>query len=761
MIKNIFLIIALLFAVNSYAEKVNKIVIEGLQRVEESTIYSYLGFAKEDMVSSQKIDDATKKLFQTGLFEDIKISSQNGVVHIKVVENPMIHTLSLEGNKRVKTDDIIKELTQTSRSILNKSKVQIDVETIKRLYQRNSRYAAKVDTKIIKLPHNRVNLIYEINEGPKTLISKIYFIGNNNVSGGKLKDVILTREDKWFRFLTDSPKFDPEKVKFDRELLVDFYTSRGFADIEIEDPVIDLSTESNSFVVTFIIKEGEIYNFRNITVDNKLKNIETKEVESLIGIKPKKRYNSQLIRQDVEVINNLLANKGYPFSTAEVSLDKHPEARLVDVKYVIDEGPKFYINQINIKGNLRTVDKVIRREFKIAEGDPYHAKQIQKAEKRLKDLDFFDPVTVRPSHSEKADDRVDVDVEVKEKSTGSLNFAAGVSSIQGPIGKIGYQERNLAGRGYEIDTYLMKARRDTDFKASFTNPYFYDYDLAVGIDVERVLHDKSKKLDRNYSQQTNMIAGRASYEIIENLRYGTFYRYKVDEYKDIEQTSSLLLREDNAKKIISSIGHSLSWDSLDSKQYPTKGLLVKFVQDLAGIFKGSQFFRNEFKASFYKPVIRQDVVLLLQFGAGHIQSLGHSKIPISERFYMGGDDVRAFRTNGIGPRDSTTGEAVGGNTFYNARAQLSVPLGLPKELDIRGLIFADAGGLFGVDYKNYSDPAYIKSVIFNSKNPRAAIGTGIAWHSPIGLIGITVAKPISKQSFDKEKILRFSIMSEF
>lgn len=751
---------------SSFADKIRKIVINGISRIEDNVVTDNTLFKVGDDINQSMLDKTIKRLYDTGLFQDIKIysgtssSADAGIVYITVVESPLIKAVAIEGNKRIKREDIEPDLLQVSRSVLNKVKVQQDLETIKKLYQKQSRYHAKVEAKVIYLPQNRVNLVYEIDEGPKTLIGNINFVGNNEFSAMKLKDVLLTKEDRWYRFLSGASKFDYDKIKYDRENLVNFYMSRGFADIQLEQPVVEYSSTRGLFDITFVINEGQVYRYGKTSVENANKKIDTKEVEKLISIKNGDQFNMEDVSQVVQTINGFVSDKGYPFNYTDYKIEKNYSDKIVDIVFSIDDGPKLYVDQIDIHGNVRTVDKVIRREFKISEGDPYRNRDVQRAEKRIKDLDYFEEVKIIPTPSAKSEDKVTIDVEVKEKSTGQFNISTGISTTQGILGKFGYNDHNLAGRGLEVDLSMMKSKRDVDFKTSITDPYFMDYDLSLGIELEKFIYDKSVNQDRNYSQYTKGGALSFGYEIIDKLGYKGFYSYKEDNIKDIATNSSILLTEQAGKKTISSIGHSLTWDGLDSNKFPTKGMMIRVGQEISGIFKGVKFLRNEMKVAYYRPVYKKDVVLLLQASAGRVQSINNDRIPISERFFVNGDDMRGFRSGGIGPRDKTTGEAVGANNFYLLRTQLSMPIGLPKEVDVRGMIFGDMGSAFGIDSKNYVSSSSIKSLINDSRSLRGSVGAGIIWNSPIGVVGLSISKPMKKRDFDKEKLLRFSIMSE-
>ncbi|MBN8827587.1 MAG: outer membrane protein assembly factor BamA [Sphingobacteriia bacterium] len=751
----------LLISLNSlaFAEIISKVEILGNKRIDNETVKMHINIKEGDNVSQLHIDDALKKLYATGLFKDIKIEHEKGKLKVLLKENPMIYTVALEGNKRVKTEDIIPELSLTQRSILNKNKVQSDVSTIQRIYQKNGRYAVSVSPKIIELPQNRVNLVYEINEGPKTLIGKVVFLGNQNVSAGKLKDIINSKEAKWFRYLSKSPNFDIDKLSYDKELITRFYLSRGYADVTVKEPVVELDTDKNYFVLTFVINEGKVYKFGDIALESEIKNVNLDDLKKLIKTKENATFDNTKIEDTVKSINEYMGDKGYAF--IDVDPEANKEEDRVSLKYNIKKAPKYYVNKINIKGNIRTYDKVIRREFKVSEGDAYKVSEINNADKRLRDLDYFETVNIDVEPSTEFEDKIDINVDVKEKSTGFMNLAVGYSDGAGPIAKIAFRESNFAGRGQDVSLSVQKAKRTTEFSANFVEPYFMDNDFSLGLDFENVYFDKTRDshADRAFSRKSYGFGTAIGYDLTDNLKHSVFYKIRKDRITDLSEEASILLKEQAGTNVLSLIGHSFNYSTLDSKQYPTKGLNVVLTQEFAGVGGDSSFLRHEIRSSYYVPVYKEDVVLSFHGNSGIVNTVNSKKIMLAERFFINGNDLRGFRDYGVGPRDKRTLEALGGNFYYTGRVQLSVPLGLPKELDMKGLFFTDFGSLKGLDYKNYTN--ITKSGVYDRGNIRASYGTGVAWDSPVGMIGFSYAVPFKKAPFDKEKKFRINIMSEF
>ncbi|MBN9542573.1 MAG: outer membrane protein assembly factor BamA [Alphaproteobacteria bacterium] len=755
MIKRTIILLSLLStSANCYAS----VIVKGNKRVDADTILVHGGINvanRNAKLDESQIDIAIKKLYETGLFKKISASNSANDTIINVEENPMIHTLVIEGNRRIKNEEILPELILSERSIYNILKVQKDVETIQRLYQKTSRYAVKVHPKIIELPGNKVNLVYEITEGGRTLIGNIHFVGNSVVSNGKLKDVINSKEDALFRFFSTGPSFDIDKVNYDKELITRFYQSRGYADVEIKTPVVELDSNQNCFDVTFIINEGKQYKFGDISIESEIEAVNAENLKKFAKVRKGSTFDNTEIEDITQKITDYLGDQGFAFVDVEPEMDKTEDT--INIKLIIRNAPKYYVNKINIKGNLRTYDKVIRREMKVTEGDAFKASEITAAEQKIKDLDFFETVEVDIKPLERSEDKVDIDVEVKEKSTGSMNFAVGISDLQGAVAKIVYSESNFTGRGQKIRLSATKTKRDTDFELNFTEPYFLDYDLSTGFDADNLFKDKSK--ERSFTSHTRSFSLRAGYDLTDHLSHALYYKIRKEKIGDLDNNASILLREQQGDNTLSVIGHGFNFNTLDSKVYPTKGLNISLSQDLAGLGGSTAFMRHEFKSSAYVPVYKEDVVLQLTASAGQVNSIRDKKILATERYFLGGDTVRGFKDYGFGPRDKTTGEALGGNAFYSAKAQLSFPIGLPKELDVKGLVFSDFGSLYKLDYKNYAFGT--RSSVNDTNRLRASFGTGLIWNSPAGAISVSLANPFKKEHFDKERKFRFSILSEF
>ncbi len=726
------------------------IVVEGNERVEESTIRSYITLSDYAPVTRQKIDASLKQLYSTGLFANVEIIPQGSKVVIKVTENPVVGQIAFEGNKRIKREDLAAEISLKERSLYTKERLQNDTNRILDIYHKSGRFSAMVTPKIITLPQNRVNVVFEIDEGEKTTIKKIFFVGNTHFSDQKLASLLNTKEARWYRFFTSNDTYDPDRVDFDKELLRKFYSSRGYADFRVVSAVAELTPEHDAFLLTFTLEEGPKYNFSTIHVESELEKVQVDTVKKRLKTVQGDIFNEEQVDESIDVITTYLGDLGYAFVDIEPEFTRHPEKNTIDIRYLIKEGRKMYINRINVTGNVRTLDKVIRREFRFAEGDPYNAAQIRRSEQRIRNLGFFEKVELTTTRTQ-SPDKVDINVNIQEKSTGEINFGAGYSTTDGALVNAGIRERNLLGKGQDLRFDITRAQKRTDGRISFTEPYFMDKDIAAGFDLFSV--STNRETESSYKSESAGIVTRASYDLTEYLRHSVRYSLKTDDITDVSEDSSFYIKEQEGQNTTSLIGDTFLYDKRNSTINPTKGYYFKLNQDLAGLGGDSKFLRHEVRAGYFLPVLRDDVILQLTANGGYIVGLNNTDVRINERFFLGGDDLRGFKTAGVGPRDSLTSDALGGNSYYLGSVELHFPLGLPEELDFSGVLFTDVGSLWDTDSSG--------SNILDENSPRVSVGTGVSWGSPVGPIRIDIGFPIMKKSYDRTQQIRFSFGTRF
>ncbi len=731
------------------AEQVKKIEIIGAQRIEESTIASYMDLKKGDNLDSAATDRTLKSLFATGLFADVKVSSNNGTVSIDVVENPIISQIVFEGNEEIEDAELLGEIQLRQRQVFTRTKVQSDVNRLYQIYRRQGRFSVSIQPKIIRLDQNRVNLVFEIQEGDITKIESIRFVGNKNYSDSKLRGTISTKESAWYRFISNSDRYDQDRLSFDQELLQNFYLSQGYADFQILSAAAELSNDKDDFYITFTVEEGKRYKVAGTEINSQLKNFDASVLNESITIDADDWYDADKVKSVIEKMTDQLGDLQYAFVDVRPDIRKDRENGLITIVFNINETPRVFVERININGNIRTLDKVIRRETKLVEGDPFNRSKLAKSEQNIKNLDFFDNVTVDVSQGS-APDKTVVDVNVQEKSTGEVSIGAGFSSSDGPLADFQIRERNLLGKGQDLAFSTTIAGTRTEFNTSFTEPYFLNRDISAGVDL---FHSTSDLQDESSYDQKRTGGGlRLGYPLSENWRQTLRYRMENNEITNVDSDASLFIRNQQGKRATSAISQKLAYDTRDSYTFPTNGLSYWFDTELAGLGGDAKYVSAKTGASYYYPLA--DKLILNVLGeTGAVTSYGDSNVEINERYFLGGSTLRGFERSGVGPRDSATGDSLGGNYFYRSSVELSFPLGLPKELGIMGHTFTDVGSLWNLDEGSAG--------IFEENSIRATAGVGVSWQSPFGPIRVDLALPYAKEDFDKEENFRFDFGTRF
>ena len=770
--KNFFLLILSALALNFYPtvllaqdappkDAIEKIIIINNKRVETNTIKSFLGIEVGDEVTNEKIDKALGSIFETGLFADVKIKVDKNNLVVKVVENPIIAEISFEGNKRIEDSLLESEIRLKPRSVYTKTDLQHDVRRVLDIYQKSGRFSASVVPKVIQLDKNRVNLVFEVDEGDRSKIRKISFVGNSNFNDEKLRKAVKTKESRWYRFFSGYDNYDPDRLDFDRELLRRFYVSHGYADFRVLSINAELSPDKQSFIITFTVEEGDKYHFGDLTAESKLRDLKDEQLAELISAKKGDIFDAEKIEETINDMTEFLGNLGYAFVDIEPEYKQDKEKNLVGLNFLVKEGPRVYIDKINVRGNVRTMDKVVRREFRIAEGDPYNADKIKRSQQRINNLGFFKNVDLKNTKST-SKDKVNIDVAVEEQSTGELTFGAGFSTTDGALGDISVSERNLLGKGQflKLNFTLASVRQELDL--SFTEPYFMDKNFATGFDLFNIKQDGgASNSNRTFDNETIGGAIRGSYPITEYIKHSIKYSYRSDDITDIDPDASLFIKKQEGKNTTSLIGHSIMIDSRDNKFRPTEGYYLRFNQDVAGLGGDNKFFRNELRGGYYYPLFNDDWVLKLVAKTGYILGFGGEDVRINDRFFIGGNDIRGFDSDGIGPRDETSKDPLGGNAYLASTVEMTFPLGLPEELGFTGSVFTDMGTLFDVDETDTVNDDGSVSRVLDESSIRASLGAGVSWKSPMGPIRIDFAYPFMDEAFDQTENIRFSFGTRF
>jgi len=736
---------SLLFAQSLGATEIR---VEGAQRIEADTVRSYVPIRAGQKITTQGMDDALKKLFATGLFADVIVRREGSVVVVRVVENPIINRIAFEGNKRVSNEILRDEVKLRPRIVYTRSRVQNDVQRLIDVYRRNGRFAASVEPKVIQLPQNRVDLVFEITEGPITEIRRIGFVGNVKYSDSDLRTIVRTKESAWYRFLSADDTYDPDRLTFDRELLRRFYLSKGYADFRVVSAVAELAPNREGFFITFTIEEGERYRFGKIDVAAKLRDLSSDQLKGHVKIKDGDWYNADAVENVVLNLTDAVGTLGYAFVDIRPQVKRKKKERVIDITFRVREGPRVFVERIDITGNVRTIDPVIRREMTLVEGDAFNASKMRRARKRIRNLGFFEKVDVKNVAGSQRDKTV-LQVKVRERSTGEISFGAGFSSSDGLLGNVGIRERNLLGKGQDLLLKTTIAAESSQIDLQFTEPYFLDRELAAGFDLFRTTRDLQ---DESSFERKSLGTGlRLGFEYSDKLRQRLRYRISREEVTNVASTASLAVREQAGAAVKSEISQILTYDSRDDRFLPTKGVVARFNTDLAGLGGSVRYVSTNVKATKFFPITEQ-FIGSIGGSAGYIIGIGDD-VRIVDRFFLGGPSLRGFEVAGAGPRDEASDDAVGGKFIYTGTAQLTFPIGLPNEFGIKGRMFSDVGSL--------SNSESTLATITDDKSLRASVGLGISWKSPFGPVVIDFSKALLKKDFDKTEVLRFDFGARF
>ena len=728
---------------------VRDIRVEGAERIEAATVRSYLNLGIGDQMTQASFDEALKALFATGLFADVTLRQSGETLVVEVAENPIINRIAFEGNEEMESEELLTEVQLRPRQVFTRTRVQSDVTRLYQIYRRNGRFSVNIEPKIIKLDQNRVDLVFEIDEGDITTVQSIRFVGNEVYGDSDLRGEISTKEDAWYRFLSSDDRYDKDRVAFDQELLRRFYLKNGYVDYRLLSAVAELSEDRDNFFLTFTLEEGQRYKINSINIDSRLKGFDTSVLSPEIALEVGEWYNADLIQESVDKITDKLGDFQYAFVEVSPDIKRNREDASVDLTFTINETPRVFVERIDINGNVRTLDRVVRREMLVVEGDPYNKSKLARSETKIKNLDYFNKVEVKNLPGS-APDKTVVDINVEEKSTGELSIGAGFSTNDGPLADFRIRERNFLGKGQDMLFSTVLAGERTEFNVSFTEPYFLDRDMSAGFDVFHITRDLQD--ESSYDQTRSGGALRFGYPLSERWRQTLKYRLENNEITDVASDASRFIIEQEGSRTTSAISQRLSYDKRDSTINPREGTVFWLDTELAGLGGDAKYISGKVGATQYIP-IGKSVVLSLLGETGAIESYSDTDVEINERFFLGGTTLRGFERAGVGPRDESTGDSLGGNVFYRASAEASFPIGFDEELGIKGHAFTDAGTLFEIDDSG--------SDVLDKSDIRASAGLGISWRSPFGPIRVDYAIPYSKQDFDEEETFSFNFGTRF
>jgi outer membrane protein insertion porin family len=748
---------------------VREIVVEGNQRIEPDTVKSYMAVQEGGVYNEQLIDLSLKTLFATGLFADVTIREEGGRVTVTVVENPIINRVAFEGNSKISDEDLEKEATLKPRTVFTRAKVQADVQRVVELYRRSGRFAAIVEPKVVQLPQNRVDLIYEINEGEATGINRINFLGNRAFSDSRLRDEIATVESAWWKFLTTNDNYDPDRLAFDREQLRRFYLTQGYADFRVISAVAELAPDRSGFFVTFTMEEGDEYTFGDISVESQIAELSPDVLTPLLLIESGDTYNAELIDKSIDALSFDAGTKGYAFAEVRPRVSRNRENRTIDIKFQVEQGPRVYVERINVIGNTRTLDRVIRREIRLGEADAFNRVLIDRSRSRIRGLGFFKKVEITEEPGN-APDRTILNVEVEEQPTGELSLGFGFSSADAFLADVSITERNLLGRGQflRFRVSASDSRQQADIR--FTEPYFMERNLAVGFDIFKIL---TQFQESSYETDSTGIGLRAGFPLSEFSRVNTRYTLRSDDYS-IDPGAAVIIGIDLAGQTVTSVaGYTFGYSDIDDPLKPTSGLTFTFQQDFAGLGGDVSYYRSQVDATAFQKLFGWDeVVGSASVSAGWIDDYDGEGVRINDRFFKGGATFRGFEQSGVGPRDvvGSAKDAVGGQAYAVGTIEVRFPTGLPEDLGIDASLFTDFGTVGIVDDTtkasclNAGAPPGIPGALCRIEDDlslRASAGLSVLWDSPFGPVRLDFSQVLAKENYDKTENFRFSAGTKF
>ena len=737
------------------AQVISGVDVVGNQRISRDTILTYVTIEPGQNATSVKKDETIQALFATGLFRDVSIGSSGSRLIVTVVENPIVNGVSFVGNDKIKDDDLRNAALTKARATFSQDQVDSDVEGLKQAYRAIGRFNATVKATVSPVDGNRVNVTYRIDESNKTGIAKIRFVGNKVFGDGRLKNAIATRQSGLLSFLKSDDVYDEARLAADEERLRRFYFNHGYAEFEVISSVVDLDESKNKFFITITVSEGKRYRFGEIEIDSILLDVDPEKLRPLLETKEGRVYDARQVERTIEKLSLAAAENGFAFAQVRPRGEQTDDNR-INITYAIDQGARVFVERINILGNTRTREYVIRRELDLAEGDAFNQALLDQAERRIRNLGIFKQVKVTRGQGTSAD-RLVVNIQVEEQPTGDISFGVGADLSGGFLTNLSIAERNFLGRGQFLRAAVGLGTGNQTYDLSFTEPFFLGRRVSAGFDLFR--RDSSDQDGRSFDVSNTGGSLRLGLPLTNNLSAGVRYTFDREEISNVDladapQSIVTLVGADGEETTnTSSISYSITYNSLDNTQKPTNGLLAVFEQEFAGLGGDVNFIKTEARASFYKELnANHQIIGLLRARGGNITGLGED-VRLLDNFFAGGDLVRGFENRGIGARDTsgTGSDSIGGTSFFGATAELQFPAPLlPRSLGLTTALFADAGTVFGFDDQDGVTPVP-GSTDFNL---RSSVGVGFLWDSPLGPLRGDFAHVLSSESFDEQQVFR-------
>ncbi|WP_085998847.1 outer membrane protein assembly factor BamA [Novosphingobium sp. Rr 2-17] len=713
---------------------IQTLLVKGAERLEPQTVLSYIKLRPGQVYTKADADGALKDLYATELFKDVQVTNEGGVVTIQVQENPVVNRIILEGNKRIKDDKILPEIKVSPRQIFTRSKVRADVARIIELYKRQGRYAATVEPKMVSLDQNRVDIVFEITEGDKSKVRQINIIGNAHFSDGELRGQMMTKQASLKRIFSSGTSYDPDRMAFDQQKLRQFYLTQGYADFRVVSAVAELTPDKKDFIITYVVEEGKRYKFGDVKVESQLRDFDGEKMAKTLPMKKGDWYNAKQVEDTIDSLNEVAGTAGYAFADVRPRYDRDKDNLTMGLTFIIQEAPRVYVEKIDINGNTLTQDKVIRREFRLAEGDAFNSLQVKRSTNRIKSLGYFQEKFEVEQKPGSAEDRVILEANVEEKPTGELQLSAGFSSLESFIFQASIRQRNFRGRGQTVGISGSISQYSKSVEGSFVEPYLFNKNMSLGVDLYRRDYNNAyynSDNNKTYEQATTGMQVRLGVPLTEYLT--TIFRYTLN-YDEVSldkdtyystrvngtsQCDPILagtyLCEAIGKRLSSIVGSSLIYDKLDNRMRPTRGFTATLSGDVAGLGGDVKYARVSVKATQYFN-LGKGFIFSLSGEGGAITGWGGQDVRLTDRFFLGEPQIRGFAIRGIGPRvirknyvdgvestdkDNWSDDALGGNYYYMGRAEMTIPLGAgAAEMGLRPSIFADIGSVWGTKKPN-------------------------------------------------------------
>ena len=807
------------------ARTIRSLAVTGNERLEADTVRSYIDLRAGESYDRERLDRALKQLYESELFADVQIRDDgDGNITIDVRENPVINRVLIEGAKRIKEDKIREEIKVAPRQIFTRSKARSDVARILELYRRGGRFAANVEPKIVQLEQNRVDLIFEISEGPKSKVKQINILGNEQFSDGEIRKAMATQQARWYKFFSSNDTYDPDRLAFDQQKLRQFYLTEGYADFRVVSSVAELTPDRRDFIVTYVVEEGERYKFGDVDLTSQIRDIKAEDFRKLVQIQKGDWYDAKKVEDTIDGLTETVGLLGYAFADVRPNFSRDKEKKEMNLTFVINEVPRVYVESVNINGNTRTRDEVIRREFRLAEGDAFNSIKVKRSRDRVQSLGFFQEKLEVQQRPGTAPDKVALQVDVEEKPTGSLQLSAGFSSLERFILSFSIEERNFRGRAQQLRLSANISSYSKSVEVGFTEPYLFGRNIALGFDIFRrdfssFRYGVDNERDTTYQQKTTGFQIRTGFPITEywsmSLRYGLsfddvtldpalYFTPPTAEGECDPLKAGRFLCDALGKYTTSSIGYSVIFDNLDNRIRPSRGHRLIVNQDFAGLGGNVKYLRSRVNYDTYFN-LGSGFILNAGGEAGNIFGFGGEEIRLTDRFFLGEPRMRGFGIRGVGPRvirkprlggvdnlvsedpDTWVDDAIGGRNYYLGRLEMQIPLGSSgAELGLRPSAFVDIGGLFdapppelisnpstpaiGADGKPLTDAN--GNIIYNadgfdefflgdSAKPRISVGIGVSWNSPFGPFRFDIAKALTTVEGDDTQIFQFNVGTQF